>query len=258
MFKYSVLTFIIGKNYEKVHEISNKQNDVEYLLITDDPDLKSETWTVVYDAGLLKYKTPFERCFRIRYGVFNYCTTDICVTVDGSMHVRGTLDGLIDEFNSGNYDICLMPHPLWSDLISEYQAWVRMRGYPVSRAENAARLFCECNYDMRYNGLYQLCFTVKRNTVQTRQLDMLTFAYLNLLSDDGWFERLDQTVFSFVMNRHFSKMRVLPVSEQIVRSSAIQWYWHNSDKPNMNVFYDINMPDMKYLFGNLVKCMYLK
>ena len=42
--KYSILTFIIGKNYEKVHEISNKQEDVEYVLVTDDNELKSNTW----------------------------------------------------------------------------------------------------------------------------------------------------------------------------------------------------------------------
>lgn len=95
MHKYSILTFIIGKGYEKVHEIVNKQDDVEYLLITDDSDLKSSTWKVIYDDNLMQYKTPFERCFRIRYNVFKYCNTDICITVDGSMHIKGTLDKLI-------------------------------------------------------------------------------------------------------------------------------------------------------------------
>ena len=55
MIKYSILTFIIGKGYEKVHEICNKQSDVEYLLITDDITLTSKTWTVIYDKDLLKY-----------------------------------------------------------------------------------------------------------------------------------------------------------------------------------------------------------
>lgn len=85
MKKYSVLTFIIGKGYEKVHEIENMQDDVEYLLVTDDSDLKSNTWKVIYDEDLLSFKTPFERCFRVRYNVFKYCITDICITIDGSM-----------------------------------------------------------------------------------------------------------------------------------------------------------------------------
>ena len=51
-FKYTILSFIIGKNYERVHEIKNKQDDVEYLLITDDPELESDTWTVIIDRDL--------------------------------------------------------------------------------------------------------------------------------------------------------------------------------------------------------------
>jgi hypothetical protein len=49
MSRYSVLTFIIGQGYEKVHELLHKQDDVDYVLVTDDPSLKSSTWRVVCD-----------------------------------------------------------------------------------------------------------------------------------------------------------------------------------------------------------------
>lgn len=87
----------------------------------------------------------------------------------------------------------------------------------------------------------------------------MTMALLKYLSiNQDKFERLDQTVFSFVMNRYFSHLKVLPVSEQIVRSCALTWYWHNSMNKNMNVFYDINKPDIKWMFNKEVECMYLK
>lgn len=41
-FKYSVVAFIFG-DYENVHEILEKDDDVEYLLITDNKNLKSDT-----------------------------------------------------------------------------------------------------------------------------------------------------------------------------------------------------------------------
>lgn len=47
--RYSVLTFIIGRGYEKVHELLHKQDDVDYVLVTDDPSLASSTWRVVCD-----------------------------------------------------------------------------------------------------------------------------------------------------------------------------------------------------------------
>lgn len=255
--RYSILTFVIGKGYEKVHEIENKQDDVEYLLITDDDTLKSDTWKVIYDADLLQYKTPFERCFRVRYNVFKYCTTDTCVTIDGSMHVKGSLDRLIQKFDEGKYDICLMPHPLWDDMYTEYNAWIRMRKYPVAQAQRAIAFLEENKYDFKYRGLFQLCFSIKRRSYFTEHIDKLTFECLQKLSGDGEFERLDQTIFTFVVNKHFNDIKVLPVSEQVVRSYAIQWYWHNSDKPNMNIFYDINKEDKKYVFNKEVVCEYL-
>lgn len=259
-YKYSILTFIIGKNYQKVHQIKNKQDDIQYLLITNDKDLTSNTWKVIYDESLDKEcKNPFDKCFKIRYNVFKYCSTDICVTIDGSMEIKGSLDPLIDKFNKENYDICLMPHPIWPDFINEYSAWIKMRKYPVQNAQRFFEFIKNVNYDINYKGLFQLCFSIKRNTELTKQIDNLTYNFIQYLSPNKQnTERLDQTIFTYVMNRYFNKIKVLSVSEQIVRSKAIQWYWHNSDQPNMNIFYDISKPDMKYVFNKLEQCYYLK
>ena len=258
-YHYSILSFIIGKNYEILHEIANPQNDVEYLMVTDDPDLKSNTWKVIYDESLLKLKSNFERCFAIRYNVFKYASSDICVTLDGSMEVNGSLDQLISKLEDGKYDISLMPHPLWADFPTEYNAWIRMRNYPLHNAQKFFNLMKKEKYDLSYKGLFQLCFSVKRRSETTDAIDAMTFSALKYLSlNETSFERLDQTVFSFVMNRYFSDLKVLPVSEQIVRSNAIQWYWHNSQNKNLNAFYDINKPDIKWMFNKQVECMYLK
>lgn len=151
--RYSVLTFIMGENYEQVHEIQNMQAGVEYVLVTDNKNLKSNTWKVVYDEKLLKFKTPFERCFRVRYNAFDYISTDICITVDGSMEVKGSLDPLVREFIQGNYDVCLMPHPFRYDFTSEYKAWVKQRHYPVERLVKFFDLLDASGYDQSFKGL---------------------------------------------------------------------------------------------------------
>ena len=254
-YRYSILTFIIGKNYELVREIQQKQDDVEYILVTDVADLTSNTWKVIYDEDLLKFKPGFERCFNIRYNVFKYCSCDICVTIDGSMQMIGSLDNLIEEFNFNNYDICLMPHPLWANMRVEYSAWVKMRGYPIEQANRMLTLLNMFGYDINKDtGLFQLCFSIKRNNIQTLKLDVIMLSLLKTISGNNAYERLDQTWFTFIMNTQFNWMKVLPVSEQIVRSYAIQWFWHNTTNPNTNIFYDINAPDMKRMFGNDVEC----
>lgn len=259
VFRYSVLSFIIGKGYEILHEIAQPQDDVEYLMVTDDPCLKSSTWKVIYDPSLLKLKSGFERCFAVRYNVFKYCSTDICVTIDGSIEVIGSLDKLVDEFNAQQYDICLMPHPIWYDFLTEYSMWVKTRHYPIENAHQFFNIMKCAKYDITYKGLFQLCFSMKRRNNVTDAIDSMTMSMLKYLSiGQEKFERLDQTVFTFMMNRYFNYLKVLPVSEQIVRSYALQWYWHNSMNKNMNIFYDINKPDVKWMFNKEVECMYLR
>ena len=259
-FKYSILTFIIGKNYEVVHEVVRPQDDVEYVLVTDDPELVSHTWKVVCDETLSRFQTAFEKCFYVRYNPFKYCSSEICVTIDGSMQVKGSLDKLISEFNQNAFDICLMPHPLWADLLTEYSAWVKMRNYPIKQAQQAIQfLQQQMHYDFQYKGLFQLCFTIKRKNKLTANIDQLVWQMLQALSrKHGTFDRLDQTIYSAVVNQFFSDIKVLAVSAQVVRSYAIQWYWHNSNNPNMNIFYDINKPDEKFVFNVKQVCYYLQ
>lgn len=256
--KYSFLTFIMGENYELVHEIQNKRDDVEYILVTDNKNLKSDTWKVVYDERLLQFKTPFERCFRVRYNAFDYISTDICITVDGSMEIKGNIDPVVREFVKNDYDICLMPHPFRYEFSSEYQAWVKQRGYPPEKAKKFFELLKISNYDPNFKGLIQLCFSIKkRGNKKSKALDDMVFSFLEWLSVDSDFERLDQTVYSFVLNTWFKDMKILPVSEQIVRSEAIQWYCHNSTKKNMNFFMTPGKTDRRWVLNKGVECLQL-
>ena len=77
------------------------------------------------------------------------------------------------------------------------------------------------------------------------------------LGVDGVADRIDQVAFSYFMNTYHSHLKILPVSEQIVRSYYMQFYEHNSYVPNMNMFYDYSTDDERYMFNKKVKCLYL-
>lgn len=129
--QYSVLCYIIN-NYENVHEVLEKDPNAEYILVTDDKNLKSSTWNVVYDESLLSLPSVFDRCYSIRFNVFKYCHAPICIYIDGNVQVNKPLKPLVEAFKNGKYDMCLMPHPFRFSFSSEYQAWVQGRGYPLS------------------------------------------------------------------------------------------------------------------------------
>ena len=77
------------------------------------------------------------------------------------------------------------------------------------------------------------------------------------LGVDGVADRIDQVAFSYFMNTYHSHLKILPVSEQIVRSCYMQWYFHKSDDLNMVFYYDILDKDVRYMFNRRVECMYL-
>lgn len=253
--KYTILCYIIN-DYEDVHEILEKDDQCEYLLITDNPNLQSKTWTVIYDTTLIGLST-FDKCYSIRFNLFKYATTDICVYIDANIQVKKPLTKLIDIFNNGQYDMCLMPHPLNCQFIPEYKNWINWRKYPVENANKFIKMLNMSNYNYEYKSLFQGCFKIVRRGKLNSDFENLTMAFLKYLGKENEIERLDQTVYSYVLNNYFSDIKVLPVSEQIVRSDYMAWFWHKSNKLNLNAFYDITKPDIKFVFNEKVKCLYL-
>ena len=107
--KYSVITYVFN-GYEKPREVINPDPDVEYIMVTDDESTKLNTWKVVVDHSL-DGLSGFDKCYYVRYNCFKYCHTDICIRIDGSIEIKGSLDRLVDEFVKGDYDAAFMVHP---------------------------------------------------------------------------------------------------------------------------------------------------
>ena len=252
--RYTVLTYIIGE-YEPVHEIGEKDPDAEYLLVTDNPEIKSETWDVIVDKKL-QGPAPFDKCCSIRYNSFRYCHTDICLRIDASVQIYRSTKWLIDEFEKGMYHMALMPHPLRNDIRDEYAVWVNTRNYPREQAERCLEAMEARGYDFAYRGLFQTGFAIMRRSELTRKLNQEVFDWLKELGADGKIERLDQTVFSCVVNMEYSNLKVMPVSEQIFHSEMMVHCYHGADVENAVPPYDLFEPDVKYLFNKPVVCRY--
>lgn len=226
--RYSVLTYIFN-GYEKVHEVLEKDADAEYILVTDDASLKSDTWTVVFDDSLLSLPV-FDRCYHVRFHPFRYVHSDIVIRIDGSFIVKSPLREIVDEFEKGNYDISLMIHPERCRIDEEYDIWVTQRQYSYVQAARCMAMMQSLGYDFGYRGLYQGGFIIQRNDKANGDFNDLTFAFLRYLGERE-IERLDQTVSSFVLNSMFHWMKVMPVSECLITDSKFfQWCFHGSDR----------------------------
>lgn len=245
-YRYSILTYNFG-GYEIMREVLHPKDDVEYIYVTDDRNLTSKTWRIVIDESL-DGLSPFDKCYSVRFNPFKYASSDICIRVDGSIVVDGNADKLIEEFEKGNYDMACVAHRHRDNMVDEYDAWIRLKGYPIEQAKKCLVYIKEHGYDLSTKGMFECGFMVQRNNDICEQINKKTFEVLKELGDGEKIERQDQTIFTFVVYNWFiDKVNILPLSGLIIHSDMFGLRQHHSkniigwDKLNENFYHGIFM-----------------
>ena len=224
-YQYTILTCNFGK-YEIMREIWHKQDDVEYVYLTDDEKLTSDTWKITYDHDL-DGLTPIQKLQKVRENPFKYCSTTTCVRIDASIEVTGSLDKLIRDFHEANSDIGIMVHPERDNVFDEYDKWEEFRALDPKEKPFVTEALSRMGCDLTIKGLYETGFMVY---VKNEYTDILLRKYAeimnNLVSEFG-VVRVDQVVFSSVMNS-FGNVYVFPMSHQCIQSKELRSMEHNS------------------------------
>ena len=245
--KYSVLTYNIA-GYEIIHEIPEQciNPEIEYLYITDDHSITSNTWTVIYCDDLTG--STFNKCYQIRFNPFKYTHTDTVMRIDGSMAINEDVMPLFNAFDSTDADCMMMVHPTRNTMYDEYVAWCQTRKYPVEQADRILNFMYSNGYDVKnYRGLFQYNFCIQRNNEVINNLNKETYDLLVTLAPEGEdIERLDQTVGSFVINTHYPNLKIFPTGQFICFDHYFRWCVHNTD---IQMTYD-NRNDIEPFIGN--------
>lgn len=255
--RYSVLTYIMGVGYEILRDVLEKDPDAEYICVTDDPDLKSDTWTVVCDVDLKNSDySPFERVLRVRYNPFKYVHSDICIRVDGSIQVRKPLTKLIDIFEGGAYDLSFIPHPVYN-ILDEYNNWRTLRGLSLNDCERAIMNMTYDGYDFNYKGNIHLIFSICRNTDEQNRLNREVFEYTKKCGNMFGVHRVDQCILAFVLNKRYNHLKVLPLSIKFIYTEWLLGYYHNSPYYHIEPYMKESLleKDVQWLFNEPVECL---
>lgn len=238
MKKYSVFTFIFN-NYEPVREVLNPDPDVEYILVTDDIDLRSDTWTVIFDESLLGL-SPLQKNWMVKYHPWKYLSTDLCIRIDGSIQVKESLDNLVDLFNnSKGYDIGLLLHPYRNNFMEEYYAWEMFRGQSPRISWNFYNWIRTTGYDLNLKGLFQTNFCIQRRTPLGILINDTTYNLITTLNPPefiqmyGEIDRNDQCYFAYIMNTMAANAKILPFNTWIINSPFLQQYHHGNWEPEI-------------------------
>ena len=228
MIKYSVLTYVIG-NYEVLREVNYNINEtpyVEYICVTDNPNLKSNTWKVIYDKDLNNdYMTCWDKVFNVRYNLFKYCSNEICLRIDGSLEIKQPLDVLIQKFNDGNYDGCLMIHSYRDLVINELIAWFYYKKYSSFETIEQIKIMCNIlHYDFNKKGLIEQTISINRKSYLTNIIDNEMLKLLRI--NNKHVTRLDQTMFTALITAKYHDKKWLFIDNSIMDGKYLQKYKH--------------------------------
>jgi hypothetical protein len=129
-------------------------------------------------------------------------------------------------------------------MVDEYSAWVQARQYPLEQA-NAVLGFLQQaeGYPVKdYKGLAQLCYWIQADNRLNNDVNRMTYSYCKYLGDStSEIERVDQCIFSFVMQKYFGMAKIMWVDQRMYQSQFFTWYPHHSETP----FTPMDVKDMK-------------
>lgn len=228
--KYTVLSFNFGK-YETLREPSEVSANAEYVLVTDDPDLKSDIWQIKYLSKEFDKASAFTKSFYVRYHPYEFCNTDIVVVLDGSIQILKPLDKIINDFLNSGKDICLSINHLPNPFNAEYEWFINRRGYSKEQAKRNMTMIRALGFTNDYKGYFEANFKICKNNEITHSLHDFVWNCLVKISPNKYdIDRLDQTILSAVVNFYFDTLTIFLVSRQVIKSSYMHWMKHGTNE----------------------------
>lgn len=248
---YSVLQYNLG-NYEPFREPDcNIPSNCEYVYVTDNSSLKSSKMKIVH---FNRSNDVIADCSYVRYHPFEFVSNDVVFYIDACKQMIRPIDPIIEKFSESGCDLALNIHEFRYNFLEELALWIRIRGVKKESIKRMIELMALLGYDFNYKGMIQTTSKIERKNLLTSKIDEIVYNTSFLLADEAGFPRVEQVLYSFVLNKYFSdKIKVLPYSSRLHNSKYFRNYTHGAN----NVFSPstVGVPylDSGYLFDELTK-----
>lgn len=252
MEKYSILQYNLGK-YEPFREpLCEIPSNCEYVYVTDDNSIKSSKIKIVYFRR--KDKSLLEDCSYIKYHLFDFVNADVCFYIDSCKQMTKPIDPIVERFISNNCDIAVNIHGSRHNLIEELILWNKYRNIPKDAILKEAKFMESLGYDFNYKSMFQGTSRIETKKQIVQEAMDLVHSAKCLVSDIDRFERVDQVLYSFVLNKYYSdKLNVLAYSSRLHNSKYFRNLIHGTN--TISEDRDFNDPylDEGFVFDKLTK-----
>lgn len=206
--KYCIVSMMFN-NYEQIKHPIEIDDNCNYLFFTDNKDLKSDIWKIIYlpefDTDNL---TGIQKTYIFKYTLYKYIPNieqyDYIVQLDASIQIYKSLRPIVEYMDKYKYDLSIALHPERTNMIDEYNTWIEF-GLLNSEYLNIFKKYIT-DYDFETPGLCECSMKIYRNCKEVLNFiddvhNILTFTNNNLDAND-------QCYFTYILSKYIDKLRI--------------------------------------------------
>lgn len=258
-YKVCVYTCITG-DYDSLKEIK-KEKDVDYLCFTNNRNITSDSWEVIYIKDTDIDNITLARKNKILMNDYIKENYDLCIWIDGATVIRGNiLEFLKSQCKLEKYDMTVFNHSVRNCVYDEAVKIVEFRKESSDKVKRTVDFLNKRNYP-KNNGLTETTVLIRKTHSETVNRTMSL--WFDLLSE---YSIRDQLTFDYAVFETGLKINRLDLN--VFNNEWFGWIKHNSKTRfdscriffgEYNSVYDDNFMDVKreeneyYVYKTIVK-----
>lgn len=195
--KRLVYTVILG-GYDVLFDVVNRTENIDFICVTDNPELKSDTWEIEY-IGKVSDPVYINRCYK--FFPHKYFPHSESIYVDGNITVLGDLNEIFEKYMAKS-DIAISKHPFRKCIYDEAVVCLLIGKVTEVQVTEQMEKYSYLNFPKNY-GLFENNVIIRKHSRD-----------IALLMEDWWTEfnlhtKRDQLSFCFVLWKNSMKCTFL-------------------------------------------------
>ena len=219
--KICVYTCITG-NYDNLQEIENKEKEIDYYCFTNNKNIKSNTWKIIYIEDEKLSNVKLARKIKILGHPIINENYDILLWMDGAVVFKKKIKDFIKKYLSKDDNLVAFKHGERNSIKDECDACIRFRKETKENIRKILKFYEKENYH-HDNGLIESTVYIKRT--HNDLVDSTMQLWFDMILN---YSKRDQLSFNYCI--HKTGLRVKWINEKVFDNEWFNWNVHNENK----------------------------
>jgi len=221
--KKCVITYLYG-NKEIIREPLVKDDDIEYICVTDDNNIKFGDWKPIYDP-MKNIHSLRDKVANVKFNPFKYTDADEILIMDGSYQIKSYLNPLFEEFK--DFDIGLKLHTYHFNLREELPYWLN-RGLSKTQYINFHKMAEIDKIDLSKVTEYEGSLLLYKNNNYGKSFGDEVLSYMKMLGEGENLIVTNQCPLSYIVYKNHQKDKIYNINQfnyfnRFIHRSNMRW-----------------------------------